>query len=98
MVRVSFSGGLLGFIFGSYRGKLEKVISDHNRRGWHVIEVTPDNLNLLLILLRLILLICTLGLWTLSSSIIVIFERERRRDENSAGAEKTYSSGLVATR
>jgi hypothetical protein len=36
VVRVSFSGGLLGLIFGSARGKLEEVIQEHNKQGWNL--------------------------------------------------------------
>lgn len=42
VVRVSFSGGLLGLIFGSARGKLEEVIQEHNKQGWNLAEVVPD--------------------------------------------------------
>lgn len=75
VVRVSFSGGILGLIFGSTRGKLEAVISEHNREGWSVAEVVPDNPNLAIWLLRFVFLIVTLGLWTLSSGYLLILER-----------------------
>lgn len=98
VVRVSFSGGLLGVLFGSYRGRLEKAISEQNRKGWHVVEVIPDTLNFSLVFVRLVLLICTLGLWTLSSSLIVIFERERRREEEAEPEVGGRVPGLVARR
>ncbi len=95
---MSFSGGFLGLLFGSYRGKLEKTISDQNKKGWHVVEVIPDSLNLALFLLRLVLLIATLGLWTLSSGLIVIFERERRSEPDAEAETGFRGAGLVARR
>ncbi len=43
VVRISYSGGLLGLIFGSARGKLEKVLEENNSNGWSLAEVIPDN-------------------------------------------------------
>ena len=48
VVRISYSGGLLGLIFGSARGKLEKVLEENNRNGWNLAEVIPDNPNLII--------------------------------------------------
>lgn len=78
VVRVNFAGGLLGIIFGSSRGKVESVVQKHNADGWNVAEVIMDNPNLVLILLRLILLILTLGLWTISSGYLFIMEKPRQ--------------------
>lgn len=75
VVRISYSGGLLGLLFGSARGKLERVLEDNNRNGWNLAEVIPDNPNLLILVLRLFILIVTLGLWTLSNSYLLILER-----------------------
>lgn len=75
VVRVSFSGGLIGFFFGSSRGKIESVIHKHNAEGWNLAEVIADSPNLAIILLRIVILICTLGLWTLSSGYLLIMER-----------------------
>ena len=75
VVRISYSGGLLGLLFGSARGKLEKVLEENNRSGWNLAEVMPDNPNLLILVLRLIILTVTLGLWTLSISYLLILER-----------------------
>ena len=75
VVRVSFSGGLLGLIFGSSRGKVESIVQKYNAEGWNVAEVIADNPNLALMLLRGILLIFTLGLWTISTGYLFIFEK-----------------------
>ena len=57
------------------RGKLEKVLEDNNRTGWNLAEVVPDNPNLLILIVRLIILTVTLGLWTISTSYLLILER-----------------------
>ena len=75
VVRISYSGGLLGLLFSSARGKLEKTLEQHNREGWNLAEVVPDNPNLLIWVVRLVLLIVTLGLWTLSNGYLLILER-----------------------
>lgn len=74
VVRIRYSGGLLGLFFGSARGKLEKALEQHNREGWNLAEVVPDNPNLIIWLVRLVLLIVTLGLWTLSNGYLLILE------------------------
>lgn len=65
VIRVSFSGGLFGLIFGSHRGKLQKVVEAQNKDGWNYVDSLVDDPNLVLIVLRLILLVLTLGIWTL---------------------------------
>lgn len=78
---MSFSGGLIGLLFGSHKGKLESQIAKLNNEGWNLVEVIPDQLNLVLVLLRLVLLVVTLGLWTLGTSFLLVFERPRDADE-----------------
>lgn len=97
VVRVSFSGGLLGLIFGSARGKLEAAIQEHNKQGWNLAEVVPDNPNLLIWILRFVLLVLTLGLWTLANGYLLIMERPV---EVGGRTEPTISGsqGLRATR
>ncbi len=77
VVRVSFSGGLLGLIFGSSRGKVENTVQKHNADGWNVAEVIPDNPNLVIWFLRALILLVTLGLWTISSGYLFIMEKPR---------------------
>ena len=77
VVRVNFAGGLLGLIFGSSRGKVESVVQKHNADGWNVAEVISDNPNLALILVRVLLLFLTVGLWTISTGYLFIMEKPR---------------------
>ena len=75
VVRISYSGGLLGLAFGSARGKLDKLLKDHNKDGWNLAEVIPDNPNLIIWVVRIVILVVTLGLWTLSNGYLLILER-----------------------
>ena len=94
VVRISYSGGLLGLLFGSARGKLEKVLEDYNSKGWNLAEVIPDNPNLLILVFRLIILTLTLGLWTLSTSYLLILERPA----DGARSNPNLSTGLSNAR
>lgn len=77
VVRVSFSGGLVGLFFGSNRGKIENAVQKHNADGWNVAEVIQDNPNLIIHILRLFILMLTLGLWTISTGYLFIMEKPR---------------------
>lgn len=74
--RVRYSGGLLGLIFGSSRGKLESAITKGNDDGWNVHIIHGDSPNALIWILRLFLLGITLGLWTIGDSELIVFEKE----------------------
>ena len=75
VVRISYSGGLIGLLIGSSRGKLEAILHEHNKDGWNLAEVVPDNPNLIIWIVRLLLLVLTLGLWTLSNGYLLILEK-----------------------
>ncbi len=77
VVRVNFAGGLLGIFAGSSRGKIEKVILAENSDGWNFVEFIPDQPNLIILFLRALLLVCTIGLWTISTGYIFVFEKPR---------------------
>ena len=78
VIRVSFFGGIIGLLVGSHRGKLENNILKMNADGWNLAEVIPDHINLILWILRLLLFLVTLGLWTLGTGYILVFERPAR--------------------
>lgn len=97
VIRVNFAGGLFGLVFGSHKGKLQKEIDEHNKNGWNYVDSLPDDPNLILIILRLILLTVTLGIWTLGVGYILIFERPRERLGYSAEDGQVRSSGPILT-
>jgi len=73
--RITYSGGLLGLFFASSKGKLNNKVSKMNDQGWKLHFIHPDNSNLLITVLRLIILILTFGLWTIGSSELLVFEK-----------------------
>ncbi|WP_291734435.1 hypothetical protein [Leisingera sp. F5] len=77
VVRVNFAGGILGMIFGSSKGKVQSVIQSENSEGWNFIEAITDQPNLIIFVVRLLLLAITLGLWTLSTGYLFVFEKPR---------------------
>ena len=74
--RLHYSGGLIGMLVGSAKGKLEGRVEEMNRRGWNLHFIHPDNPNLLIWILRLFILGLTLGLWTIGSSELLVFEKD----------------------
>lgn len=85
--RVNFTGGIIGLLAGSQFAKLQKAISMKNAEGWNLTEVIPENRNLIIWILRLAVLVLTLGLWTLSTGYILVFERPV--DENPVALAKS---------
>ena len=73
--RLTYSGGLLGVLFGSSKGKLQSKVEELNELGWKLHMIHRDEVNLLIILLRWLLLALTLGLWTIGSSVLLVFEK-----------------------
>ena len=74
--RLNYSGGLLGMIFGSTKGKMQNKVSEMNNQGWNLHFINSDQPNLILWIIRLLILVLTIGLWTIGSSEILIFEKE----------------------
>jgi hypothetical protein len=74
--RLNYSGGLLGMIFGSTKGKMQHKVSEMNNQGWNLHLINNDQPNLILWIIRFLILGLTIGLWTIGSSEILIFEKE----------------------
>ena len=73
--RITYAGGLYGFLAGSSKGKLEVKVEEMNLMGWNLHFIHPESLNLLHFLFRLLILVLTLGIWTLGKSELLIFEK-----------------------
>ena len=73
--RLTYSGGLLGVLLGSSKGKLQSKVEEMNKLGWNLHLIHQDEVNLVIILLRWLLLALTLGLWTIGSSVLLVFEK-----------------------
>ncbi len=77
VIKVTLTGGLIGLFVGEPRKKLEDKIQDENNRGWRVIQVLPDvPSNLLIQIGRLLLLVVTFLLYTVSDGYLVILEKK----------------------
>ena len=74
--RLTYSGGIIGMLFGSTKGKMQDKISEMNNQGWNLHFIHNDQPNLVIWLIRLLILTVTLGLWTIGSSEILVFEKE----------------------
>lgn len=75
--RISYAGGLYGLIFGSSKGKLQAKVEEMNQRGWNLHFIHSDSLNIIHIIIRILVLMLTFGIWTFGSSELLIFEKER---------------------
>jgi len=75
--RLSYSGGLLGLLFASSKGKLNNKVKEMNEDGWNVHFIHPDQPNLIIWIIRLLILFLTLGLWTIGNSELLVFEKEK---------------------
>ena len=78
IVNVRLTGGILGLLFSSPQTKLSNAIKDANAKGWRVRQVIPAvSGNLFLWLLRLILLVITLFLFTTANGFYIVLERDK---------------------
>jgi len=75
--RINYAGGLLGLFFGSSKGKLGAKVLDMNSQGWNLHLIHQEQLNLVWLMVRLVILFLTLGLWTIGNSELLIFEKDR---------------------
>jgi hypothetical protein len=75
--RVFLSGGIIGTLISNPAKNLEKKIKEWNTHGWYCRQILPSNSqNILLLLLQIIALVCTFGLWTFGMGFILLFEKD----------------------
>lgn len=80
VVRISLSGGLIGLLATNPRRALDDAIDKANQEGWNAIYFQPHKTsNVFVALLQILVLICTLGLWTFGAGYMILLERERAR-------------------
>ena len=75
--RIQYAGGLYGLLFGSSKGKLAAKVLDMNSQGWNLHSIHQEQLNLAWLLLKFLILILTLTIWTFGNSELLIFEKDR---------------------
>lgn len=77
VVRIGLAGGLIGALITNTRGTFDKAIAQENQLGWNLCHVeSVGSYNLFMLILRVIILILTLGLFTLGANYILIFEKD----------------------
>jgi RNA polymerase subunit RPABC4/transcription elongation factor Spt4 len=78
ILHVSLSGGIIGLLTSNPRVELEKAVQKANAEGWYVVQVIDDATgNLIIWLLRIVILLITLLLYTTANGYYVVLEKER---------------------
>lgn len=81
--RIFLAGGLIGWIFTNPRRALDLAIRKANDDGWNCHQILPHwERNLLIILLQILVLITTAGLWTWGAGYLLLLEREAGENEH----------------
>jgi hypothetical protein len=76
IVRISLASGLIGLLTTNPRKALEDTIKAQNDMGYSCTYFYPNNApNLLLRVIQLVILICTLGLWTWGAGYLILLEK-----------------------
>ena len=55
---------------------MQTTITEMNKQGWNLHFIHNDQPNLVIWIIRASILVLTLGLWTIGSSEILVFEKE----------------------
>ena len=75
--RISLSGGFIGSMATNPRNAIEKKCQELNAEGWHCRQIILHSSNNTLVsLLRGIVLLCTVFMWTFADGYILLFEKE----------------------
>ena len=78
VVRIALSGGIIGLLTTNPRRALDKRIDDENQQGWNAVYFIPHKeTNVLVAILRIVVLVFTLFMWTWGAGYLILFERER---------------------
>lgn len=78
--RIMLMGGLLGLLFTNPRAALDKTLSRVNVDGWYCRQILPHSTtNLFMLVLSLICLFCTFGLWTFGAGYLLLLEKDSEK-------------------
>ena len=78
VVRIALAGGIIGWLTTNPRRALENRIERENEQGWTCTYFIPHReTNLFIILVQIVLLVCTFGLWTFGAGYMALFEKEK---------------------
>ncbi len=75
--RISLSGGLIGALTTNPKRALDNLVKSSNEEGWVATQINPHSTsNIFIWLLQLVVLVCTIGLWTWGGGYLVLFEKD----------------------
>lgn len=75
--RIALMGGLIGALLTNPRAALEKSITHANADGWYCRQILPHSTsNLFMIILSILCLCLTFGLWTFGAGYLLLLEKE----------------------
>jgi len=78
VVNMNLAGGVIGLLTTNPRRSLDNLIDKHNQDGWNVVQVIPGgDRNLFMLILKLVILLCTLGLYTFGAGYLLIMEKDK---------------------
>ena len=76
VVRVEFTGGLLGLLFTDPEKDINKVIHKESLDGWEVDHMVYHRTqNLLVLAIQMAVLVVTLGLITITPGYMILFKK-----------------------
>ncbi len=74
---VNLSGGIIGMLGTNPRKAILQKITEMEAQGWHCHQIIPySTRNAAVIFLQLLVLACTLGLWTFGAGFLLLFIKE----------------------
>ena len=77
VLRKTVAGGIIGSLMTNPKKTLAKAIDGQAVDGWHLTAITPlSQANAFMFLLSLVVLVCTLGMWTFGEGYLLAFEKE----------------------
>ena len=75
--RISLSGGIIGSMATNPRNAIEKKCQELNAEGWNCRQIiSHSSNNILIAVLRALVLVCTVFMWTFGDGYILLFEKE----------------------
>ncbi|MDR3210402.1 MAG: hypothetical protein LBU79_00605 [Planctomycetota bacterium] len=77
VARISLAGGLVGAVGTNPRKAIQDKVDELAPAGWYCHQILPHaTRNILVIFVQLLILLCTLGIWTFGSGYLLLFHRD----------------------
>jgi len=97
IVNVTLSGGILGSLADSPKNALNRTIKRENSDGWSVVQIIPSaSGNLFLIILRVVILLLTLFLYTPANGYYIVMKRKNGTNNSEETIDPTSTNIEVA--